>query len=156
MDLHMTQVLKESARLSHHILDAGKASGVVTGRTVKQARFQVLKSLAMPSALIEVAYMSNGDDMRVMKDRQGRMDLAAVVVKGVRAWRRDEPAILQMAGGSKPSWNDRYRVRRGDSLWGIARQHGTTVIEITRHNNLSSGAINVGQVLKLPGVGHSP
>ncbi len=41
MDLRMTQVLRESARLSHHILDAGRASGVVGGRKVKQAGFQV-------------------------------------------------------------------------------------------------------------------
>lgn len=156
MDLHMTQVLKESARLSRHIIDAGEASGVVSGRKVKQAGFQVLKSLAMPSALIEVAYMSNQQDLRVLKSRQGRLDIAAAVVQGVAAWRQDEPAVLQIAGAGPSSWNDRYRVRRGDSLWGLAQRHGTTVTEIARHNDLRSGSINVGQVLRLPGMGHSP
>jgi len=156
MDLRMTQVLRESARLSHHILDAGRASGVVSGRKVKQAGFQVLKNLAMPSALIEVAYMSNRDDLKVLRDRNGRKDLAAIVVQGVVAWRRDQPALLQLAGGDMASWTRDYRVRRGDSLWGLARRHGTTVTEISRHNNLQSGAINVGQVLRLPEVGKEP
>ncbi|MFT5232911.1 MAG: N-acetylmuramoyl-L-alanine amidase [Candidatus Krumholzibacteriia bacterium] len=156
MDLRMTRVLQESARLSHHIIDAGKASGVVSGRKVKQARFQVLKSLAMPSALIEVAYMSNSDDLAVLREKRGRLDLAAVLVGGVESWRHNEPAILQIATNEKGSWNDHYRVRRGDSLWGLARRHGTTVTEITRHNNLRSGAINVGQVLNLPRTVNTP
>ncbi len=150
MDLKMTQVLKESAQLSHHILDAGKASGVVKGRRVKQAGFHVLNSLAMPSALVEVAYMSNRDDMKVLRDRNGRRDLAAAVVQGVVAWRQDQPALQQLASGEAGSWTGKYEVRRGDSLWGLARRHGTTVTEISRNNNLQSGAINVGQELRLP------
>ncbi len=156
MDLKMTQVLKESARLSHHILDAGRASGVVDGRRVKQAGFHVLNSLAMPSALVEVAYMSNREDMKVLRDRNGRQDLAAAVVQGVVAWRQDRPAMQQLAGGESGSWTSSYKVRRGDSLWGLARRHGTTVTEISRNNNLQSGAINVGQELRLPEVVHQP
>ncbi len=156
MDLKMTQVLRESARLSHHLLDAGRASGIVGGRKVKQAGFRVLKSLAMPSALIEAAYMSNRDDMKVLQDRQGRRDLAAVLVQGVVAWRQDQSALVQLAGGETSSWTRDYRVRRGDSLWGLARRNGTTVTEISRYNNLQSGAINVGQVLRLPDVGQAP
>ncbi len=150
MDLKMTQVLKESAQLSHHILDAGRASGLVEGRRVKQAGFHVLNSLAMPSALVEVAYMSNRDDMKVLNDRNGRKDLAAAVVQGVVGWRQDRPALQQLASGDKGGWTRKYEVRRGDSLWGLARRHGTTVTEISQNNNLQSGAINVGQELRLP------
>jgi len=150
MDLKMTQVLKESARLSHHLLDAGRASGLVSGRRVKQAGFRVLKSLAMPSALVEVAYMSNRDDLAVLRSRAGRKDLATVLVQGIVSWRRDEPALRQLAGGTATGWTGRYRVRRGDSLWGLAKRHGTTVTEISQRNHLRTGAINVGQTLRLP------
>jgi len=86
LDLKMAQVLRESARLSHQLLDAGRASGVVDGRKVKQAGFQVLKNLAMPSALIEVAYLSNRDDMKILRDRNGR--LLAAGPAGLAAARR--------------------------------------------------------------------
>jgi LysM repeat protein len=77
-------------------------------------------------------------------------------VQGIVAWRQDRPAMQQLAGGESGTWTSRYKVRRGDSLWGLARRHGTTVTEISRNNNLQSGAINVGQELRLPEVVHQP
>jgi hypothetical protein len=43
-----------------------------------------------------------------------------------------------------------YRVRRGDSLWTIARRHGRTVEEIKRANSLTSSRIVAGQELVIP------
>lgn len=45
----------------------------------------------------------------------------------------------------------RYEVRRGDSLWEIARRHRTTVTRIRSVNNLRGTRIYPGQVLTLPG-----
>jgi len=156
MDLQANQVLRESARLSWHLLDAIEASGAVERRTAKQASFRVLKNLAMPSALVELAYMSNGHDLAVLQDRRGRQDLAAAMVRGLVTWRGDTAAGAQLAGGKDSAWTGRYQVRRGDSLWDLAHDHGTTVREISRHNNLRSGLINVGQELRLPEVVQGP
>ncbi len=43
-----------------------------------------------------------------------------------------------------------YKVRSGDSLWDIARTHGTTVDEIRSANNLDNSRIFAGQVLEIP------
>jgi hypothetical protein len=43
-----------------------------------------------------------------------------------------------------------YTVRRGDSLWSIARSTRTTVDELKSANDLSSSRIMAGQVLVLP------
>lgn len=42
-----------------------------------------------------------------------------------------------------------YTVQRGDTLYGIAKQFGTTVEEIKRLNNLNSNTLSIGQVLKV-------
>jgi hypothetical protein len=54
------------------------------------------------------------------------------------------------AAGSADASGAQYRVRRGDSLWTIARRHGTTVDEIKRVNNLRTSRILAGQVIQLP------
>ncbi|NJD20813.1 MAG: LysM peptidoglycan-binding domain-containing protein [Gemmatimonadetes bacterium] len=43
-----------------------------------------------------------------------------------------------------------YKVRRGDSLWTIARAHGTTVADLRSRNNLANSRIFAGQVLEVP------
>ncbi len=44
-----------------------------------------------------------------------------------------------------------YRVRRGDSLWTIARRVGTTVEDLKAENGLRTSRIYAGQVIQLPG-----
>ncbi len=45
-----------------------------------------------------------------------------------------------------------YTVRRGDTLWEIARRHGTSPSMLRRANRLSSSRIHPGQTLTVPGV----
>ena len=42
-----------------------------------------------------------------------------------------------------------YRVRRGDSLWRIARRYNTSVTRIMRQNGLNSDVLEVNQVLQI-------
>lgn len=44
----------------------------------------------------------------------------------------------------------RYRVRKGDSLWTIARRHGITVDALKRANSIRSDRVVAGQVLVIP------
>lgn len=45
-----------------------------------------------------------------------------------------------------------HLVVRGDTLWSLARKHGTTVAQLKKLNNLSSDLIIIGQVLKIKSV----
>ena len=44
----------------------------------------------------------------------------------------------------------RYMVRNGDSLWTIARNHGTTVPKLKAANDIRGSRIYAGQLLTLP------
>ncbi len=156
MDLRMSRVLHESSRLADQLLDTAAAGGVVGARRVKQARFQVLGQLAMPSALVELAYLSNPGDHALLADPQQRRRLAGQLVEGILAWRQVGSGSRLLADAGPPRWSREYQVRRGDSLWALARRNGTTVAEISRHNDLPAGGLNVGQVLRLPPTGRQP
>lgn len=43
-----------------------------------------------------------------------------------------------------------YRVRRGDTLWAIAKRHHTTIRKIKDVNGLSSNFLHAGQMLQVP------
>lgn len=161
MDLRMTRVLDQSSRLAEEILAAARRSPVVAARKVKQARFQVLRSLAMPSALVEMAFLSNERDRRLLATAAGRRQLAGLVREGLLSYRGHgetqlagaaaAPGERSAPAASGSPWSRTYKVRRGDTLWRLAERHGTTMDEIARRNQLRSRELRVGQRLRLPG-----
>ena len=45
--------------------------------------------------------------------------------------------------------DETYVVKRGDSLYSIARRYNTTVDQIKQKNNLTSNILSIGQILKI-------
>jgi N-acetylmuramoyl-L-alanine amidase len=155
MDLRMTQVLQQSSRLAESVLTATANAGMGI-RRVKQARFQVLRTLAMPAALVELAYLSHAQDRPLLAGRQGQHRFAEALAEGILRFRadRDMPVVVAKAAMRKPpaeDWRRKYKVRRGDSLWDLAQRHGVTMDEIARQNNLRDRSLRIGQSLRLPG-----
>ena len=148
MDLRMTSVLDRSSRLAERMLGVAEHTGVVRARKVKQADFQVLRSLAMPSALVELAYLSNAGDRKLMTEREGVEGLAGILVAGILGYRGDRENLAGLIPGEL--WTQRYRVRAGDTLWELARRYKTTVTEIRERNRLSNASLLIGQTLTLP------
>lgn len=60
--------------------------------------------------------------------------------------------IEECYGSGYEASNDyqEYVVKRGDSLYSIARQFNTTVDNIISANNLTSSNLSIGQILKIP------
>ena len=80
---------------------------------------------------------------------------------GVTVWlpdgkQRSAPsntAAPVLAGAGQEAFTGgRHKVVRGDSLWSIARRHGTSVAALRAHNGLDKKTphLRIGQVLKLP------
>ena len=57
--------------------------------------------------------------------------------------------VLQIPVSQNGSYIE-YTVRPGDSLWTISRRYGTTVEAIMKLNGLTSDALGIGQILKIP------
>lgn len=65
-----------------------------------------------------------------------------------RAREKAEERALAAARRAKEGFT--YTVREGDTLWGIARTHETTVDAIAEHNALDDETIVPGQELRIP------
>jgi membrane-bound lytic murein transglycosylase D len=63
------------------------------------------------------------------------------------------PERLPAAAPAKPRV---YSVKRGDTLWGVARKHGVTVPALASANGLTSKSqLTAGTRLEIPGAGHA-
>lgn len=58
-------------------------------RGVRQAGFMVLWTPSMPSALVEVGYLSNSGEEQILRDRQEQAKIAYGIFQGVQAYRNN-------------------------------------------------------------------
>ena len=63
---------------------------------------------------------------------------------------RTSASTSQTAQSAAWTQTTSHRVRKGDSLWNLARRYGTTTSAIQRANNLRGSRLYIGQSLKLP------
>lgn len=92
------------------------------------------------SIIVEYGFVdSAGDDVSQLKNNWE--ELAEAVVK----------ALAEYIGVPyKPTSDNYYVVKKGDTLWSIARTLGVTVNELKSFNNLTSNALSIGQILYIP------
>ncbi|GAB5519659.1 MAG: LysM peptidoglycan-binding domain-containing protein [Rhodothermales bacterium] len=103
------------------------------------------------SASKKVTYrVRRGDTLSGIAKRYG------VSVSEIRRWNNlsgsrirsgQRLTIEQNGSGSTASQSSTYTVRRGDSLYSIAKKHSTSVSDLKRWNSLSSNRIKPGQKL---------
>ena len=58
--------------------------------------------------------------------------------------------VLKLPSGDTTKDNIVYTVQKGDSLYSIAREYGTTVDALKKLNNITSNTLSIGQKLLLP------
>jgi N-acetylmuramoyl-L-alanine amidase len=149
LDVNQQAVLARSELLAESILESVRKRDLLPTRAVKQKSFSVLRTISMPSVLVEAGFISNSSDAKLVKDPDGRERVARAVAEGVLEFFRAHP---QRVDASEPTTASLiHRVQRGDTLWTLSRRYGTTVARIRELNGLSpSQELHVGQELVVP------
>jgi N-acetylmuramoyl-L-alanine amidase len=79
---------RRNTRLAYEIQKALVDAANATDRGVKQAAFAVLRDAPCPAVLVEVGYMSNGREEKLLANATYRAKLAQGIAKGVAAYHR--------------------------------------------------------------------
>lgn len=146
VDLSRAATIESSAGLAQSLLRELDAVGEVHKDDVERAGFVVLKSLDMPSVLVELAFISNPAEERRLKRGDYQWQLARSLRRGVVDFAEKRLPSLQMAGGGA----QHYTVQRGDTLSEIAQRHRVSVSRLRQANDLRGSTIQVGRKLRIP------
>jgi LysM repeat protein len=95
-----------------------------------------------PSAYLNYVEKLTGDTKLAARTNQQ---------EGIKIAKASKPNYASVVSASSEN-SAQYVVRRGDSLWTIARKHGLSVTELKQANKMRSSVIRVGQKLVIPGV----
>lgn len=91
-----------------------------------------------------------GDTLWLLAQRYGTTVDAIKRLNGLSSDALSIGQVLKIPTSAAQSSYFEYTVRSGDTLWQLARRYGTTVDAIKSLNGLSSDALSIGQVLKIP------
>jgi N-acetylmuramoyl-L-alanine amidase len=143
VDVNQQAMMRKSLFLAEEILRAMNRKDLPPVRSVKQKGFAVLKSIDMPSVLVEAAFLTNSKDAALVKNASGRQAIADAIAAGILSYLAKYPPPPEEDGRLLV-----HTVKKGDTLWAISRRYETTVASIRKVNKIgSSEVIHVGQEL---------
>ena len=116
-------------------------------KNVEFADFRVLKSIDIPSVLVESGFLSNPEDAARLKGKPGRRMIARSIFLGIHNYFKEKPKPNTFMDPVQTSVE--YTIQKGDVISEIEIRFGVTVDEIKDLNNLRGKAIYPGQKIKI-------
>ncbi len=148
LDLSQTATISASGRVAKNVLTEIQKIGPVHNKTVRHARFVVLKSPDIPSVLVETAFISNPREEKRLNDSRYQAKLARAISQGVKLYfKANPPPNTRLA---KTVNSRTLLVKPGDTLSEIASSLRVSVATLKSLNQLPHEEIKVGQVLHIP------
>ena len=141
--------INQSKILGTKILDQLKRDPFtkIHKQNVEYADFRVLKSVDIPSVLVESGFITNPEDAKRLKTKAGRRMIARSIFLGIHNYFRETPVSGSILENYSNYLN--YEIQKGDVLSEIAIRFGVTVDSINKINNLENKSIYPGQVIKI-------
>jgi N-acetylmuramoyl-L-alanine amidase len=139
--------IRASRKLANALLSELGVRVHMHKRQVQTADFAVLKSIDMPSILLETAFISNAKDLKNLQSPWFHNQMGDALVRGLQRF------VSQH--GDQPRWGEQlyvqYRVRPGDTLSEIAANYQLTTHQLKKINHIQKAdRLYVGKRLKIP------
>lgn len=146
-DLTREANIRASRKLGKAVLGEMARSVKLHKKHVQSADFAVLKSIDMPSLLIETAFISNPTEAKKLRSDRFQTQMAKSIVRGLDKFFKNN--------ASQPRWGEKlyvhYRVQKGDTLSEIAANYNVSTYELKKLNRIKQAdRLYVGKKLRIP------
>ncbi len=146
-DMSRDANIRASKKLAKDVLKEMQKSVKMHKHTVQSANFAVLKSIDMPSMLVETAFISNPKEAKKLVNKRFQTRVASSIVRGLQSF--------VSRNGQKPRWGEtlyvHYRVQAGDTLSQIAKEYRVSTSTLKKLNGIrNANQLYVGKRLRIP------
>jgi murein DD-endopeptidase MepM/ murein hydrolase activator NlpD len=140
-----------------------RARAAARGETIQVQQGDTLYGIARRygvsvSALIDINGLAHGSSIKPGQQLVLPAGVPATVAAETPAGRAPlarnapPPPAPAMAPAATAGWEGRYTLKAGESIYGVARQHGVTLAELQRVNGIKEPTrVRAGTVLSVPG-----
>lgn len=145
-DLSLTGTIQSSLDIGSEVLSYLSKVNNVHKKSVQQAGFAVLKAPNIPSILLETAFISNPREEKKLRSAAHQQKVSKAISRGVSNYfaRKAPPGTWLSVT------TDNYKVKKGDTLGGIAERYNTSVKNLRARNALHTNSLSAGQLIKIP------
>jgi len=119
------------------------------GKGLKKANFSVLRMPDIPAMMVEMGFISNPTDKKLLKSAKHQNKIVRAVFNGVKSYFKTNPPDGSYYASHSKSQS--YKVKSGDTLSQIAHNYGITIASLKSFNQLKSNGLRIGQTLIIPG-----
>ena len=146
-DLNRTNSMYLSSVFADEIARHMKTNRNLPFRGIKQDNFVVLRSIAMPSVLIEGAFLSNSKDLALIQRESVLRELAQNITDGIVSFLENHAQSGRELAKREPLI---HVVSRGETLWAIARRYNVKLERLRALNGLEKrSTIKPGQKIRI-------
>ncbi|MEO8671946.1 MAG: N-acetylmuramoyl-L-alanine amidase [Tahibacter sp.] len=153
LDLSQGATMEASGAVAQVVLRALAKIGPTHRTYVEKANFVVLRSPDVPSILVETAFITTPAEEKRLTDPDHRTRLANAILDGVKSYfsNTPPPGTWFAANAGKTRADAEHVVARGETLSGIADQHGISLGALREANRIAAdGSVRIGDVLDIP------
>ena len=123
------------------------------GDSDKEARFTVLTRARIPAVLVEMAFISNPAEERMLASVDFQQRMAGAIATGilrflgVRIRSSEDVQSTTKTTETASVTRKTHTVIAGDTVWGLSRRYNVTPAQIRQWNRLQNDTIRPGQAL---------
>lgn len=147
LDLSMNHSMVTAYQVAGEVLqELGKVAHLHK-KEPQAASFGVLKAPDIPSILVEIGFISNPQDEKLMRSSAHQAKLAQSLFTALKRHFEKSPPADSLFAQQRAR---EHRVSAGESLSLLAQRYNVSVDELRNLNQLTTDSIRVGQTLRIP------